>query len=209
MKALFLLLSFLLPTIKYKNIYNHFVTSCKEVAITFDDGPDPKNTYRVLDVLKEKGVKATFFMLGQNKDVIKRVYKEGHRIGIHSFSHPNFYKLNYNQIKKEIVDTQKAIFDVTGYCPYIIRPPYGILANEFLKVAEDLKLKVYTWNVDTFDWKSGNTVEDIIQNGLKKISNGSIILMHDRSKNQDKSLKALPVIIDKIREMKYEFKTLK
>lgn len=212
MKSLLLLLSFVLPINGNKTIYNHFTTKNKEVALTFDDGPNI-NTLKVLEVLDRYHIKATFFMLGENVErcssIVKKVQESGHSIGLHSYSHPNFHQLNHDKIKDEIIRNQRIIYKNTYYTPTIIRPPYGIITNDFLSVATQLQLTIYTWSNDTFDWKSGNDSMTIVNNGLKKLHPGSIILMHDNSKNHTNSLRALPILIQRIQKEGYKFITLK
>lgn len=195
-----------------KTIYNHFVTEKKEVALTFDDGPYKESTEKVLNILRNENVKATFFVLGEsvekNKPTLKKIASEGHSIGLHSFSHPNFHKMSYKEIKNEIIKNQAIIKDTLGYSPKIIRPPYGIITNNFLNVSIDLDLTIYTWSDDSFDWKKGNSPQYIVENVLKKVKPGQIILMHDKSANSSNSIKALPIIIKKLKSNGYSFVTL-
>ena len=150
----------------------------KMVALTFDDGPDAKTTPQALDILKKYGVKATFFMLGQNvvsnPDIVKRVKNEGHQIGIHTWDHPVLTKLPMETVKKEIFDTQTAIYNVVGIKPTITRPPYGAV-NSTIQNAIDQSFIM--WNVDSLDWKTRNT--KAIMQEVAKTQPGSIILMHD------------------------------
>ena len=176
-----------------KTIYNHFVTEKKEVALTFDDGPYKESSEKVLNILRNENVK---------------IASEGHSIGLHSFSHPNFHKMSYKEIKNEIIKNQAIIKDTLGYSPKIIRPPYGIITNNFLNVSIDLDLTIYTWSDDSFDWKKGNSPQDIVENVLKKVKPGQIILMHDKSANSSNSIKALPIIIKKLKSKGYSFVTL-
>lgn len=193
-------------------VYNHLSTSLPQVALTFDDGPDSYNTLRVLDILDKYQIKATFFMLGENvvrfPSVVKEVYNRGHHIGLHTYSHPNFKHMSYDAIKEEIVHNQKCIEKVISYKPTIIRPPYGMITDEFLNVARDLELTVYTWSKDSFDWKCDNTEKDIIHNVTNELYKGAIILMHDKSANQKHSRAALGSIIKYIQNKGFEFVVL-
>ncbi|HBD06350.1 MAG TPA: polysaccharide deacetylase [Firmicutes bacterium] len=217
MKVFFSILSFLLPLTgikeKPRTIYNHFVTDKMQVALTFDDGPSNESTPKVLEILKEKNIKATFFILGENikknSEQLKNIVKDGHQIGLHSYTHPNFHQLSAKEIRDELKKNQEEIASYINFKPTIVRPPYGIITNNFLSVATEMNLTIFTWTIDTLDWKSGNNCDCIVSNGLKKLNKGSIILMHDKSKNHLNSIKALPRLIDKIKELGYEFVTLK
>ncbi len=201
------------PSAEPKAVYNHLSTANQEIALTFDDGPDARNTPEILDILDEYEIKATFFMLGQNAnahpEIAKEVYKRGHAIGLHTYTHPNFNHLKREEIREEILSNQNAIDKATGYRPDIIRPPYGIVNEDFLSVAEELDLTVYTWSCDSFDWKTCNTEEQIIHNITDSIHSGNIILMHDKTSNQLRSRNALPKIIVSLKSRGYRFVTLK
>lgn len=190
-------------------IYNHFATETQSVALTFDDGPDKTNTVKVLDVLKAKQVKACFFVLGENiagnEAVIKRAYLEGHDIGLHSYSHPNFHKMKYEAIRAEIEKNQLLLYRILGFKPRLIRPPYGIITNDFLKVAQEMNLRIFTWSNDSEDWRTKNDPVTIAKNVFVKLKPGAIVLMHDKTANKANSLKALPAIVDRLKAEGYGF----
>ena len=166
----------------------------KMVALTFDDGPDAKTTPQALDILKKYGVKATFFMLGQNvvsnPDIVKRVKNEGHQIGIHTWDHPVLTKLPMETVKKEIFDIK----------PTITRPPYGAI-NSMIQNAIDQSFIM--WNVDSLDWKTRNT--KAIMQEVAKTQPGSIILMHDIHQT---SIDALPSVIQYLQNNGYTLVTV-
>lgn len=149
------------------------------VALTFDDGPNPKTTPQVLDTLKKYHAKATFFILGQNiagnEELIKRMVAEGHQVANHSWSHPNFVNLSPEQVKHEVEQTQSALEQITGHRPLMVRPPYGSV-NKTVMAA--MGLPAMYWSVDSLDWKSRNATAIL---GVIKANTrpGSIILMHD------------------------------
>lgn len=190
-------------------IYNHLPITEQKVALTFDDGPDPTNTIKVLDVLKAKEIKACFFILGENikgnEAIIKRIYAEGHDIGLHSYTHPNFHKMKYEAIKSEITQNQDDLSAIIGYKPDLIRPPYGIITNDFLHVAQEMKLRIFTWSNDSEDWRTRNDPTTIVNNVFVKLKPGGIILMHDKTANKANSIKALPRIIDRLKAEGYGF----
>lgn len=194
-------------------VHNHISTANQEIALTFDDGPDVDNTPKILDILERYNIKATFFMLGQNVDahpeVVKKVFEQGHAIGLHTYTHPNFNRLNKEEIRKEILVNRDAIEKATGYRSDIIRPPYGIVNDDFLCVAKELDLTVYTWSRDSFDWKTSNKETEIIRNVTDGVHPGNIILMHDKTSNQLHSRNALPRIIAFLKNRGYRFVTLK
>lgn len=150
------------------------------IAITFDDGPHPKNTQQVLDLFNKYDSKATFFMLGSLAEkypsIVKQVYEDGFEIANHSWSHENLQKSSLATMQKEIFQTQDIIFSITGKDPVLLRPPYGAFNDEVKKQAGDLHITL--WDVDTLDWKyrDANVVKEAILNGAK---DGSIILLHD------------------------------
>ena len=176
----------------------------KMVALTFDDGPDAKTTPQALDILKKYGVKATFFMVGQNvagnEAIIKRVKQEGHQIGLHTWDHPVLTKLPLETVKKEIFDTQTAIYNVVGIKPMITRPPYGAINQTIQKVIDQ---SFIMWDVDSLDWKSRNT-KSIMQE-IAKTKPGSIILMHDIHQT---SIDALPSVLQYLQEKGYTLVTV-
>ena len=167
--------------------------------------PDAKTTPQALDILKKYGVKATFFMLGQNvvsnPDIVKRVKNEGHQIGIHTWDHPVLTKLPMETVKKEIFDTQTAIYNVVGIKPTITRPPYGAI-NSTIQNAIDQSFIM--WNVDSLDWKNRNTAS-IMEQVKKQTYPGSIILMHDIHQT---TINALPSVIEYLQKNGYTLVTV-
>ncbi len=176
----------------------------KMVALTFDDGPDPKTTPQALDILKKYGTKATFFMVGQNiagnEAIVKRVHNEGHQIGIHTWDHPVLTKLPLESAKKEILDTQTAINNVIGIKPMITRPPYGAINTT---IQNSVDQSFIMWNVDSLDWKTRNT--KAIMQEIAKTQPGSIILMHDIHQT---SIDALPSVLEYLKSNGYTLVTV-
>ena len=149
------------------------------VSLTFDDGPNPKTTPLILDILKKYNAKATFFILGQNiagnEDIIRRMVAEGHEVANHSWSHPNFTKLSPDQIKQEVEQTQAALEQITGQRPLMVRPPYGAVNQTVMNA---MNLPAIYWSVDSLDWKSRDpkAILNVIQANTHP---GSIVLLHD------------------------------
>lgn len=182
----------------------------KAVALTFDDGPDADITPKILDVLKAKNVKASFFFIGEkvpeNEDVVKRAYADGNLVLSHSFDHPDLSTKSEAVIDKQIKDTENAIYNVIGKKPALIRPPYGNTNDLILKEVARNNLKVVIWSIDTLDW-SQKEKANITKNVLDNVRPGEIILMHS---NEDKktTLEALPDIIDGLKDKGYSIVTL-
>ena len=177
----------------------------KYIALTFDDGPHYKYTSLLLDGLKERNVKATFFVLGcnveKNYSLLKRMADEGHLIGNHTYSHKNLYRLKETKIKEEIDKTNQIIEAITGKMPKYFRPSYGNYNGKILKVAN---MEAILWNVDSLDWKIKNS-KRITYRVINKVNDGSIILMHDIYKS---SVNAALLIIDKLQQEGYKFVTV-
>ncbi|WP_242221536.1 peptidoglycan-N-acetylglucosamine deacetylase [Bacillus cereus group sp. BfR-BA-01380] len=152
-----------------------------EVALTFDDGPDPIYTPQVLDKLKKHGVKATFFLLGENAErypkVVEQIVSEGHIVGNHTYNHPNLNKIDDKQYHEQMLKTEKILQKLTGYSPKFFRPPYGIINENQVKWATEQNFMIIQWSVDTLDWKGLNAVE-ITNKVLGNAFPGSILLQH-------------------------------
>lgn len=153
--------------------------SGKKIALTFDDGPSPSVTPKVLATLKRYNAKATFFVLGSrviaNPGLVKQELDAGHQVGSHSWDHPQLTKLSKKEVYDQILKTQKVVFDQTGYFPTTMRPPYGAVNKE---VAEEIGIPIIQWSVDTEDWKIRNP-KSVTMKVLANASDGAIVLMHD------------------------------
>lgn len=177
----------------------------KRIALTFDDGPSSSVTPGVLDTLKRHNVKATFFVLGssviQNPGLVKRELEEGHQVGSHSWDHPQLTKQSTQEVYNQILKTQKAVFDQTGYFPTTMRPPYGAVNKQ---VAEEIGLPIIQWSVDTEDWKYRNA-GIVTKKVLAGAMDGAIVLMHDIHKTTAASL---DTTLTKLKSQGYEFVTI-
>lgn len=176
----------------------------KYIALTFDDGPMANTTPKVLQTLKDKDVKATFFMLGENAkkspDLVKQIHDEGHELASHSYSHPQLTNLSKKAIEKEVQQTDKAIFEATGVLPRTFRPPYGAVNQS---VAEVIGKPIIQWNIDSLDWQSKNK-NSVIKVVKQTSTAGGILLMHDI---QSATADALATIIDHLQKEGYQFVT--
>ncbi|WP_203246701.1 polysaccharide deacetylase family protein [Sporosarcina beigongshangi] len=154
-------------------------TIVKKVALTFDDGPDPKVTTQILDTLQKYNAKATFFMLGSRveyyPDIAKNINDAGHELGNHTWNHPDLTKADMEKVRKEINRTSAIIESVTGTKATVFRPPYGAV-NQMVK--KQSNLPTVLWDVDTLDWKHRDA-HRLLMRVKEETKNGSIILMHD------------------------------
>ena len=182
-----------------------FAAQPLQVALTFDDGPHQTCTPALLDGLKQRGVKATFFLMGENiagkEALVQRMQEEGHLIGNHSYRHIQMTKEGAEQACAEIEQTEEIIRSITGSRPEYLRPPYGAW-NEQLECR--VNLTPVLWNVDSLDWKLQNT-ERIVRQVEKDVKSGDIILMHDIFKT---SVEAALRIVDDLQKQGYEFVTV-
>ncbi len=155
----------------------------KEIAFTFDDGPDPCYTPELLDLLKELGMKATFFVLGkkaqQYPELIERMHREGHQIGIHNYTHtPNWIQFPWTNRRKQVDRTADIVERITGERPIFYRPPWGLLnLGDFFLLRESYRIVL--WSVMVGDWKASLSAEQLKDALIKKIKPGSIIVLHD------------------------------
>ena len=180
-------------------------TEKMKVALTFDDGPDPEYTEKLLDGLKERNVKATFFLLGKQvklyPKIVKKIEEEGHLIGTHSYEHVNLATLSETDAANQIKQTNQIIHDITGKYPEYLRPPFG---NEPRSEKGMRDMVVVLWDVDPLDWCCGSSA-DIVNKVIKKVEENDIILMHDASQS---SVNAALKIVDELTKKGYEFVTV-
>jgi peptidoglycan/xylan/chitin deacetylase (PgdA/CDA1 family) len=197
------------PTAPRKPTYNSCNVESSTVAMTFDDGPHPKLTPRLLDILKERGIKATFFVIGkcvaEFPDIAKRIFDEGHEIANHSWNHPQLTKLSPSAFDAEISQTTEAIQKATGVRPVTMRPPYGAINPTLTKrLNEEYGLSVILWSVDPQDWKIRKS-DHVSSHIIKNAAPGSIILAHDIHAS---TIDAMPAALDALQAKGYKFATV-
>ena len=191
----------------------------KKIAISFDDGPDPQWTPKILDILKEKKAPGVFFIIGDqaNKrpDILKREFAEGHEIGNHTFTHPKFDEISHTQIRWELNLTQRLIESTLDVKTILFRPPYGIdhqpeYAEEVaqLPLAQEMGYLIVGQRIDPDDWSLRNgkpiPAKEIVESVLRQAGNGNIILLHDGGGDRTQTIEALPQIIDALRNKGYQ-----
>ncbi len=157
----------------------------KQFTLTFDDGPDPVNTPLLLDLLKKANVSATFFCIGEklekHPEVAAGIFKEGHIIGNHSYSHTNRFPLkSVKQIRGEILKTREIIENITGQPNIFFRPPFGVTNPRIARATKGLGFTITGWSLRSFDL-SGNKSDKIASRVISKLRGGDIILLHDTS----------------------------
>jgi peptidoglycan/xylan/chitin deacetylase (PgdA/CDA1 family) len=178
----------------------------RRIALTFDDGPSSVRTVKILDILGENEIRATFFVLGEkvedHPEVLRRIIDEGHEIGNHSYTHRDMKKLDITGIKKEIESTQEIIKQYTGMPPRIFRPPYGSTNKELRQYCKEAGMVICKWSVDPKDWKKSVSIEAMRSTIREQTRGGSVIILHDIKK---KTQEALPQIIDDLKDSGFEF----
>ncbi len=179
------------------------------IAMTFDDGPSAENTPRLLDMLKKRNIKATFFLVGQcaaeYPDIVKRTAAEGHELGNHSWSHPQLTKMGEGAVTEQLQHTHDVVAAATGVSMKVMRPPYGAFsATQRAWANKKWGYKIILWDVDPLDWKVRNAahVENEI---LKQTVGGSIVLSHDIHKS---TVDAMPATLDALAAKGFKFVTV-
>jgi cellulose synthase/poly-beta-1,6-N-acetylglucosamine synthase-like glycosyltransferase/peptidoglycan/xylan/chitin deacetylase (PgdA/CDA1 family) len=192
------------------------------IALTFDDGPDPRWTARILDILKQEGVPATFFVMGKNgqanPDLLRREVNEGHEVGNHTFTHPNLGEIPLRITDLELNATQRLIESVTGRSTVLFRPPYFGDAEadtpeevEPAIRAKDLGYVMVGLRIDPADWKPGVTADQIVQRTIDRAQDknpetrGQVVLLHDSGGDREATIEALPSLIHELKARGFQF----
>ncbi len=149
------------------------------VALTFDDGPWPETTQALLEGLAQRGVKATFFLIGSQvagqEDLVRRMAAEGHQVGVHTWDHVQLKGMTPEQIDGQLGKCRACLQEILGPVELMVRPPYGFVDDTLLRCAQ---APIICWSVDTEDWKDRNA-DRIVDTVTDQVRDGSIILMHD------------------------------
>lgn len=175
------------------------------VALTFDDGPNPDYTKRIIEILEENYSRATFFVVGTNAELysetLQMISESGSEIGNHSYNHKNLTEINEEEVEKEIDKVNRAVKKATGEKASVIRPPYGAFDDTLLTRLDEPAI---LWDMDTEDWNNRNaqTIADKI---LSEVKDGDIILMHDI---YDSTAEAVAIVVPKLKELGYQIVTV-
>ena len=173
-------------------------------GVAVDDGPSAEYTPRLLDGLKERNIKASFFLLGRNipgnEEIVERMQEEGHLIGNHTYNHVQLSAISEAEAREEILKTNNIIYEITGNYPQYMRPPFGSWKKNLELCVEMIPV---FWNIDTMDWKSQD-VSSILNIVFAEAEDGAIILMHDE---YETSVEAALQIADHLMKEGYEFVT--
>lgn len=179
------------------------------VAMTFDDGPHPRHTPILLDMLKARGIRATFYLIGENvvryPALVRRIVEERHEIGNHTWSHPFLTQRSPSQVIAELDRTTLAIFEATGKAPRTMRPPYGAMnRRQRLMVHQERKMPTILWSVDPQDWqRPGSSV--VARRIISASRAGAIVLAHDI---HGPTVRAMPATLDGLRSRGFDFVTV-
>jgi peptidoglycan/xylan/chitin deacetylase (PgdA/CDA1 family) len=183
----------------------------KVIALTFDDGPWPTSTARIVSALKAGDAQATFFMLGSQvgsrKKLAKSVVDNGNLVGVHSWNHAFMTRRSSSVNAADLARCKKAVKAATGVTPTWFRPPYGATSSSLRKAAAGQGLRQVIWTVDTLDWKY-RTTSSVVSRTMSGARNGSVVLMHDGGGPRAATAAAVPIVIRKLRAKGYDFATL-
>jgi peptidoglycan-N-acetylglucosamine deacetylase len=188
----------------------------KQMALTYDDGPNDPHTLRLLEVLARHNVRATFFLIGRfvqrRPDIAREVAKAGHVIGNHTFTHPLLTFKASDQVRTQLAGCERALTDAVGEHSNLFRPPFGGRRPAVLRIARQLGLEPIMWNVTGYDWNAPS-VEHIERKVTGKVRGGDVILLHDgghRSFGVDRSytVEATDRLISRYKAEGYEFVTI-
>ena len=182
-------------------------TESMKIALTFDDGPHPHLTGQILDILEQYGVRATFFMIGQNvenyPDAAREVIRRGHEVGNHTFSHTALAKLSESDVREELERCEDALDRHCDYSPRLFRPPQGLLSEAIDSCARQGAYRLILWSLDTRDWEI-KAPDHIVSSVLSRVQSGDIILMHDYVGVNSGTPQALAILLPALLERGFE-----
>ena len=192
-------------------VYSHRENDKMMIALTFDDGPHPRYTPMILDILKEYGIKATFFTVGENvtyyPDAVKRCIDEGHEIANHTYTHKDLSRDTFGDICRELLRTEDVLYENFEVRPKLFRPPGGLYTKEVIKASAELDYTLVLWNIDTKDW-AHTPPSKIAEKVLTTIRPGDIILMHDYIGKNTPTPEALRLMLPELIKKGYRFVTV-
>jgi len=183
----------------------------KLIALTFDDGPHEKFTNEILNILDEYGVKATFFIIGENAEkhpeIVKKIHDLGHEIGNHTYSHIFINKVSKNSLKSEIMKTEEILEKITGQKPKLFRPPGGAYNNSCVSTLNELGYSCILWSFDSRDWTLPDASK-VISEATYKTKEGDILLFHDFNQKGSPTPTIIKTIIPLLINSGFKFVTV-
>ncbi|GIP52647.1 MULTISPECIES: polysaccharide deacetylase family protein [Paenibacillus] len=193
-------------------IINEVPIKRKAVAFTFDDGPNPVYTPQVLDIFREAGAKATFFMIGSqmelSPELVREAHEQGHEIGNHTYTHPSLPELLKQECREELIQTEKLIEKLTGVAPKVFRPPYFAYNELVAEVVEELGYKaIGALNGAATDWEMPG-VRHIVDKSREQVRPGSILIFHDGYDDRSQSVEAVRILVSELTAEGYELVTV-
>lgn len=185
----------------------------KVIALTFDDGPEDVYTPQILAILKEKNVKASFFVMGQRvkeyPELLTQIHSDGHAIGNHTWYHPNITTLTNAQMIQTVQSTADEIEKVIGIKTDLFRPPFGAIKDSQIEILNNMGYRSISWTIDSYDWNGTSSTEILARVNIRALP-GGIVLLHNfkDARKLDGMIEALPQMIDNLRAQGYEFVTI-
>jgi peptidoglycan/xylan/chitin deacetylase (PgdA/CDA1 family) len=197
------------PTAEPRTAFSSIHVDGPYIAMTFDDGPSATLTPKLLDLLAARQIKATFFVIGENvaehPEIVARAAREGHEIGNHSWSHPNFARMTDAAIRSQLKRTDEAIANATGIRPKLLRPPYGaITARQKRWIHDELGYEIVLWDVDPLDWKRPGPAV-VTSRIVRNTRSGSIVLSHDIHPG---TIEAMSATLSQLQQKGFKFVTV-
>jgi peptidoglycan-N-acetylglucosamine deacetylase len=193
------------------NTATHGSRDHPRIALTFDDGPDPRRTPALLDALRELGAPATFFVVGKQVDahpeLAARIAREGHELGNHTYNHPYLPLARSKTVARELAAADVAIEQATGTRPTLARPPYGGRSPRNVRVFEREGKRLVLWDVNSFDWKQPSAAA-IAARVLAHVRPGSIVLLHEAREGGETTVEAVRLLVPALRARGYEMSTV-
>lgn len=182
-----------------------------KIALTFDDGPHPVHTERILEILERYGVNATFFVIGENAEsypeLVEAEKRGGHEVANHTFAHSYLKNVPRDELEMEIDRTRSIISDITESDPTLLRPPGGLFGKDLIDSVKTSGIKIVLWSVDTRDWEHPSSAT-VVKRVLDTVKSGDIILMHDYIAGKSPTPEALETVIPTLLERGFKFVTV-
>ena len=210
--AIIIINSFGISVLAKENIYRSIPDAKGMIALTFDDGPHPRYTRQILDILKREGVKATFFIIGENigyydDGIVLDIINDGHELGNHTFNHEHTKNMSEEDFYRDVISCHNLIKEKYNYEMKIFRPPEGYIDSKVENIARELDYSIIIWSIDTKDWE--HVGSDLIVGNIEKIaSDGVIILIYDYVSKPNTTIDALERVIRNLKGQGYRFVTV-